>query len=229
MIVAGIVGATLVIVVSTFVVLNPILFGMDTGVDLENIFVFDKHFMLDNELMLVQDKIGDDFEAYRNHCLRVMTFTQYFMPESVYEAYPNAMNIVAMAIAFHDVALWTDGTLDYLGPSAAQMEFLVQKEGIWEQEQVTIAQQIILWHHKVTDYTGGATDAINDMVNAVRKADWADFTMGILRSDMPAPLIEAAFHKVPEAGFHKRLMAMGPRLSPNSILGQLAVLKIFKW
>ena len=73
MIIAGIIGATLAIVISTFVVLNPMLFGMDTGVDLTNIFVFDKHFMLDNELMLVQDKIGDDFEAYRNHCLRVIS------------------------------------------------------------------------------------------------------------------------------------------------------------
>jgi len=229
MMIAAILGASFVVLLSAFAVSNPWLFGLDTGVDLSNIGVFNQHYMLDGELKMVKEDIGADFEAYRNHCLRVLTFTQFFIPPSVFEVYPNAMNIVSMALAFHDVALWTDGALDYIDPSVAQMELHVRKEGIWDQEQIDIAKEIILWHHKVTPYNGGSSEAINDIVNAVRKADWADASWGVIRWNLPAPLFEAAYQKIPEAGFHMILAGMGARLSPDSYLGQLAPLKIFKW
>ena len=169
-----------------------------------------------------------------------MSFAKYLMPDFVYDEYPNAMNIVAMALAYHDVALWTDGKLNYLEPSARQMELHTAKEGVFEENHISIARQIIMEHHKFTDYhskntqndsgqiaaSGAAVDAI---VNAVRKADWTDATVGIVRFEVPAALLEAAYAKIPEAGFHVMLAGMGGRLSPNSILGQLDVLKILKW
>jgi hypothetical protein len=221
-------GSMLAIMAMTFVVLNPMLFGLDTGVDLAQFHVWEQHHMLDMELASVKHLIGDDFDAYRNHCLRVMTFTGFFLPETVRELYPNIMNIVGMAVAFHDVGLWTDKRLDYLDPSVEQMEYYVQKVGIWDQEQIDIAKQIILWHHKVGGYKGGESEAINDIVNAVRKADWADATMGVFRSSLPAPLVEAAYAKLPSLGFHEILMGMLKRLSPNSTMGQLKILDIFR-
>jgi hypothetical protein len=221
-------GSMVAIMAMTFVLWNPMLFGLDTGVDLTQFHVLEQHFMLDGELASVKHLIGDDFDAYRNHCLRVMTFTGFFLPQTVREVYPNAMNIIGMAVAFHDVGLWTDKRLDYLDPSVEQMEFYVKKEGIWDQEQIDIAKQIILWHHKVGAYKGGESQAINDIVNAVRKADWADATMGVIRSRLPAPLVEAAYAKLPSLGFHEMLMGMLQRLSPNSWKGQLKILDIFR-
>ena len=227
---AAIVGGLLAIGAGTFVVLNPLLFGFETGVPHDKFFVYTKHFMLDGELELVRPNIPEqDFERYRNHCLRVMTFTKHHLPEFVFEEYPNAMNIVAMAVAYHDVGLWTDGELNYLEPSAKRMEFHATKEAVFEEKHIDIARQIIMQHHKLTHYSGDSSEAVNAIVNAVRKADWADATFGIIRFDLPAALLEAAYAKVPEGGFHKMLAGMGPRLSPNSTLGQLAVLNIFKW
>ena len=218
--------------VGTFALLNPFLFGIRTGVPHDSHFVYTKHFILDGEL----DRVGahipeDDLERYRNHCLRVLSFAKFHMPDFVFEAYPNAMNIVAMALAYHDVALWTDGELNYLEPSAKRMESYVGAEGVFDDKQVAIAREIIMQHHKYTDYSSSeeSNKSIDAMVNAVRKADWADATVGVIRFDLPASLLEAAYAKVPEAGFHAMLAGMGSRLSPHSLIGQLEVLRILKW
>ena len=66
-------------------------------------------------------------------------------------------------------------------------------------------------------------------MNAVRKSDWADFTFGIIRWTLPPSHTEITLREIPEIGFHNILFGMGPRLSPNSIIGQLDVLKILRW
>lgn len=66
-------------------------------------------------------------------------------------------------------------------------------------------------------------------VNAVRRGDWADATIGIVRSGLPAAYLEQAYTQVPESGFHLMLAGMTGCLSPNSIVGQFQVLKILKW
>jgi hypothetical protein len=215
-----------------FAAFNPLLFRIRTGVPHDTHFVYSKHFILDGELERFRSKIPpDDFEGYRNHCLRVMSFAKFHMPEYVYEEYPNAMNIVAMALAYHDVGLWTDGELNYLEPSAKRMESYVEAEGVFDEKQIAIAREIIMQHHKFTDYSSSdkSSKAIDAMVNAVRKGDWADATVGIIRFGLPASLLEAAYAKVPEAGFHAMLAGMGSRLSPHSLVGQLEVLKILRW
>lgn len=217
--------------VGTFAVFNPFLFGIRSGVPHDSHFVYTKHFILDGELDRVRAHIPeDDFERYRNHCLRVLSFAKFHMPEFVYEEYPNAMNIVAMALAYHDVALWTDGELNYLEPSAKRMESYIEAEGVFDDKQIAIAREIIMQHHKYTDYSSSkvSNKSIDAMVNAVRKADWADATVGIIRFGLPASFLEAAYAKVPEAGFHAMLAGMGSRLSPRSLVGQLEVLKILK-
>ena len=212
-----------------FAAFNPILFGIRTGVPHDTHFVYSKHFILDGELERLLEYIPpDDFEGYRNHCLRVMSFAKFHMPEYVYEEYPNAMNIVAMALAYHDVGLWTDGELNYLEPSAKRMESYIKAEGVFEEKQIAIAREIIMQHHKFTDYSS-SSKAVDAMVNAIRKADWADATVGIIRFGLPASLLEAAYAKVPEAGFHAMLADMGSRLSPQSLVGQLEFLKILRW
>jgi hypothetical protein len=78
MIVASIIGVVLAILISIFVALNPILFGLDTGVTVNTreIFVFDKHVILDGQLEILAAELGDHFDGYRNHCLRPITRIQ---------------------------------------------------------------------------------------------------------------------------------------------------------
>jgi hypothetical protein len=207
---------------------NPMLFGQRTGDSHDGIPIYKHSPDLDDELFGLAGVIGSDFQAYRNHCLRVLTFTKYFLPEWVEKELPEAMELAAMAIAYHDVALWTDKALDYLDPSAAQLETALT--GKVTDKEMAIMKELILQHHKVTDFSSETLGKAGDaLVNAVRKADWTDFTMGIVRFGMPAAVVEAAYDGIAEAGFHKMLTGLGPRLSPDSLVGQLASFKIFKW
>ena len=230
--------AVLAIATGIFVAQNPFLFGLSTKDGSERYFVYYEDVVLDRELSFVRSYIPDaDFEAYRNHCLRVMTFAKYFLSSSSEKekdfSEENVMKVIAMAVAYHDVALWTDGKLDYLEPSIRQMYHYVWKEGIFSEDDIDLAREIINQHHKFTNFKSkkksSSSKSFDTIVNAVRKADWADFTYGIVRFQLPSSLLEDAYAKVPEAGLHQMLATFGPRLSPDSILGQLKVLRILKW
>ncbi|KAL7487012.1 hypothetical protein ACHAW6_012602, partial [Cyclotella cf. meneghiniana] len=153
------------------------------------------------------------------------------------------MDIIAFALAYHDIALWTDGELSYLEPSVAVMERDLRENlsirGLFRPplttEEKLIAREIIMQHHKISPFTVSKADSNvpmgiegEQMVNAVRKGDWVDATMGIVKHGISADILEAAYAEIPEAGFHYMLLGMGSRLSPDSIIGQLKVLKILK-
>jgi hypothetical protein len=134
--------------------------------------------------------------------------------------------LVAVALAHHDSALWTAKTLNYLEPSAKQLD---GKAGQYNEQEIDIMKDIVLYHHKVTDYKSNRSSSADELVNAVRKADWADATIGVVRFGLPAVLLEAAYDLIPEAGFHMMLVDIMPKLSPDSLVGQLDLMKIFKW
>lgn len=264
------------VLVALFVASNRLLFGLSTGElsDEHKAFIKPKDDVLNYYLEKHKKQIGEDYEPYKNHCLRVLAFTKYFLAQDNITLEPRAYNIIAMALAYHDIALWTDGALDYLDPSVSQMKKRVteemqrnhQQEGDdaiinmpkvldWSsflEEASEIATAIILQHHKLTSYTHKNNsdneensikgeskknqsekmkemEYINDIVNAVRKADWADATVGLVRFGLPQSVLGAAYEAIPEAGFHNVLLNMGGRLSPDSLVGQLDVLKILKF
>lgn len=268
--------ALLAIAAALFVANNRMLFGLSTGPVPEDFaaFVTPKDEALEYYLEKHQKEIGKDYEAYRGHCLRVLSFTKYFLSLENIQLDPRIFNIIAMALAYHDIGLWTDKELNYLEPSVVQMTKRVleemklskQNEGDeggsivymphrfhWStfEEDSDIASTIIMEHHKFTSYdhysnnnqneseeggNGGnqqpvsiRVDHMNEIVNAVRKADWADATMGVIRFGLPQSLLGAAYEAIPDAGFHNCLLNMGSRLSPDSIRGQMEVLKILKW
>eukprot|EP00934_Nitzschia_sp_Nitz4_P004163 Nitzschia sp. Nitz4//scaffold174_size87051//45116//45805//NITZ4_005110-RA/size87051-processed-gene-0.89-mRNA-1//-1//CDS//3329538875//4153//frame0 len=207
---------------------NPLLFGQSTGVSPNDFEVIDHDSFLDDELFPLTKYLGKEFGAYRNHCLRVLTFTKYFLDDSVLQELPEAMELAAVALAYHDIALWSDQKLDYLEPSVAQLEVAMARSN-YTKTQVDIMKDIITEHHKVTAFTSTHGPAADALINAVRMADWSDATMGVVRFDMPAGLLELAYKQIDEAGFHMILADIGPRLSPGNITGQLEVLNIFRW
>jgi hypothetical protein len=206
---------------------NPMLFGKRTGETHDGFTIYKHSPDLDDELFGLAEKIGSDFSGYRNHCNRVLTFTNYFLPEWVSKELPEAMELAAVALAYHDVGLWTDKALNYLEPSVAQLEKALHDK--YSATELAIMKDIVLQQLKVTDFTSDRGKAADALVNAVRKANWADLTMGIVRFGMPAALVEAAYDTIAEAGFHKMLMGLGSRFSPDNLVGQADILKIFKW
>lgn len=262
--------AVIVLLVGLFVSSNRLIFGLSTGLVQEEYasLVTHKDDVLDYYLEKHRKQLGEDYEAYRGHCLRVLSFTKYFLSLKNIQLEPRTFSIVAMALAYHDIGLWTDKELNYLTPSVSQMtkrvleEMAVSKQnegddGVvympmrfhWStfEEDSVIASTIIMEHHKLTSYDHSSQQTnesekedgqpattlqieyINELVNAVRMADWADATMGLIRFGLPQNLLGAAYEAVPDAGFHNILFTMGSRLSPNSLRGQFEVLKILKW
>lgn len=218
----------------SFIQRNRMLFGLSSG-DLppdDTFHAFTEHIVLDTELDKFSVAVGDEMDAYRNHCLRVLSFAVAHLG-GVKMVSSKSVDVMALALAYHDLGLWSDGALDYLEPSARQLEAstreTVEDEDVFSANDIATARAIITEHHKLTDYHSDDKGINANLVNAIRKGDWADFTIGIVRFGLPAGFVESAYTKIPEAGFHMILTTMGGRLSPDSLMNQLAILSIFKW
>lgn len=246
------------VLIGQFIRQNPLLLGRSVGsanLPLNETFtVYTSHPVLDAILQHHKQEIGSaDYDKYRNHCLRVLSFAGYYYRHS-YTTKDKAtasstlppwndhiLNVMALALAYHDIGLWTAGALDYLEPSVATMnrdflladteESTISLPATFSDADLATARIMILQHHKYREWKKHPKFVeINEAaINAVRCGDWADATMGVIRTGLPTAYLEQAYTVIPEAGFHAMLAAMGGRLSPDSLVGQLDVLKILKW
>lgn len=147
------------------------------------------------------------------------------------------------------------GTLDYLDPSVQLMKWdqdqLVQAQNtkkdesesvspilrISPEDDLEIGTQIILQHHKFMPWTAeaqspneGHTQKMEALVNAIRCADWADATLGVVRfRGLSLNYMAYVYRHLPEAGFHETLGLLTSRISPTSWLDRLEILRILKW
>jgi hypothetical protein len=247
-----------------FIQQNPLLFGkhglgifpsFSSGGDHSppmRVRLFREHRALDAILSSHRSELGDeDYDKYRNHCLRVLTMAVYHLEQpkqtmkqnnkddeasfSVNHVDPRDITVLAVALAYHDLGLWTARKLDYLQPS---VQIMLQEQANLEEdsdiplltpsERETV-RQIILQHHKYTPYVAEDNAAHADLVNAVRMADWADATYGIIRFGIPTSVLEILYEQLPELGFHTMLQQMTSRLEPDSWKQRLQILNIFKW
>ena len=214
----------ILVLIAVFIQRNPLLFGRSVINGNSSYTIYTKNSVLDHHLKLFANEIGDDYDAYRNHYLRVLTFAKYHCGDRCGQ---REIDLMALALAYHDIGLWSDHQLSYLDPSAKQLHTHANDgSNRWTDEELVTANGIVMQHHKLTAWNGIEGDEI--LINSVRKGDWADATIGMIRYGLPPSLLGHAYTQLPEAGFHSILARMEGRLSPDSILGQLAVLSIFK-
>ena len=172
---------------------------------------------VENHLGKFRDMIGDDYEGYRNHIYRVLTYTMHFL-----DGDDNYISVIATALVYHDIGLWSAGTLAYLKPgvelSRKECEFM------FSTDSKNLLEAIILNHHKIWPVQG------SPIVEAVRKADWIDASYGVFNKGMPRKYIAAVQAAIPNAGFHKTLIEFGPRLHGSNVFAILSeIITIFKW
>jgi hypothetical protein len=150
---------------------------------------------LESKLTEFKSILGADYDGYKGHLYRVLTYTQHFRNND--ETY---LPLIAIALVYHDIGLWTDAELAYLEPSIAQghKDTIVQA---YSPEEQRLFDDIIFWHHKITDFHGPH----EDIVNAVRKADWIDANMGMISKGMPREHIAKVMLEIPTDGFHQTL------------------------
>jgi hypothetical protein len=153
--------------------------------------------ILDELLRTHVDVIGRDFAGYRNHTYRVVNLcVAQSSPD------PEQLEKITIAAAFHDMGIWTDGTFDYLAPSAGLARAYLIKTG--RAEWTTEISEMILEHHKISRYRGAPLA----LVEPFRRSDWVDVTRGLVTFGLSRSLLRDIFSMWPSAGFHKRLVEL---------------------
>lgn len=172
------------------------------------------HVLLDTLLANYATQLGGDHQAYRNHCYRVFNFCHALHGEA------QALDRIAVALAFHDLGIWTHGTLDYLGPSRDLAEAYLREHGLddWH-EDVTA---MIDWHHRMRS----ADDVGGRLAEHFRRADWIDVSLGLRRFGLPRSFVRQVRQHFPNAGFHRRLLVLGSR---RFLRHPLSPLPMFRW
>jgi hypothetical protein len=153
--------------------------------------------ILDELLQAHAAPLGADFTAYRNHTYRVVNLGVALSAEE-----PERLQKMAIAAAFHDLGIWTDGTFDYLAPSVERASAYLAQSGraAWTPE----ISAMILEHHKISSYRGNPAW----LVEPFRRADWVDVSMGLRTFGLSRSLIREISSTWPSAGFHKRLVQL---------------------
>jgi hypothetical protein len=163
--------------------------------------------------------IGKDYDGYRNHVYRTITYAMHFLDQSQ-ELEP----LVETAFVYHDIGLWTDRALAYLEPSEAVALEDNQKYG-WGLDPDAL-RGAIHWHHKVFRYRGDH----QELIEACRKADWIDATKGWVRNGLSRSAIAKVESAFPNCGFHQSLMRLAREYGGSTIVGGFKVTRgIVKW
>jgi hypothetical protein len=136
------------------------------------------------------------FEGYRNHAHRIQNFVRAISSPSAEDEEKTAI-----AAAFHDLCAF-DG-LDYLEPSIGEASRYLRETGRepWDREVAFM----IAFHHRMRPYRGECAR----LVEPFRRADWNDFTMGLVRGGIPRELRKAADAEFPVADFIPKAVIKG--------------------
>ena len=153
--------------------------------------------ILDELLDMHAAALGRDFTAYRNHTYRVVNLCVVQSSGA-----REQLDKLAIAAAFHDMGIWTDGTFDYLAPSVTLATNYLLHSG--REEWTAEISAMILEHHKISRYRGDPSW----LVEPFRRSDWVDVTRGLITFGLTRRLLREVFSTWPSAGFHKRLVQL---------------------
>jgi hypothetical protein len=143
--------------------------------------------------------LGSDYDAYRNHTYRVVNVCAALSSRA-----PEQLEKMAIAVAFHDLGIWTDHTFDYLQPSMRRARAHLAQTG--KTEWADEIEAMILEHHKLRPYQAESDPAW--LVEPFRKADWVDVSFGLVAFGLPRRFLRDLFATFPDSGFHKRLVQL---------------------
>lgn len=143
-----------------------------------------------------RDAIGSAFDGYRGHVYRVFNVCLQLRACNDEER-----RKLAIALAFHDIGLWSAQTVDYLPPSEAEAAAWLASHGLasWTDE----IRLMIGLHHRLRSWRDPATP----LVEVLRRADLIDFSLGAVRAGVPRAFLRRLSAAFPNAGFHRFLFA----------------------
>jgi hypothetical protein len=159
--------------------------------------------------------IGRDLVGYRNHVYRVANICLSLTTDA-----GDVIERVGIAAVFHDLGIWTHHTFDYIEPSVELARAHLGRTGRepWTDEVTAMIRE----HHKISRDAGH----MGPLVEAFRRADWADVSRGILARGIPRGLIGGLFAEWPSAGFHARLVQLSWARLKSHPLSPLPMLRL---
>ncbi len=182
---------------------------------MDTVRVIKQHDIIDGILYDWETALGNDFDRYKNHVYRVfnlcMTFNHYRAEDEM---------LIAVAACFHDLAIWSKQTFDYLEPSVEEMKTYIGAQGLGVNLN-TIAL-MIRFHHKIRPYKGEQERIVENF----RKADLTDVTQGRVRFGLSTESINLLRDTFPYLGFHRLLKIMSIK---NFLKRPFRPLPMFKW
>jgi len=176
--------------------------------------VIPEFLLLDELFAPYRQMLGVDYDGYRNHCLRVFNFCCVLAGKNA-----DAEKI-AIAAFFHDIGIWSDNTVDYIRPSQVLARRYLEKtnRAAWGDE----IEAMIGEHHKVSTYKLNSSW----LVEPFRKADWIDLSAGLLRCRLPDDFVTNVILAFPNAGFHKKLLALSVERLKSHPFNPLPMMKL---
>ncbi|TLU87767.1 MAG: HD domain-containing protein [Chlorobium sp.] len=177
--------------------------------------VIPQSILLDEVLSTYRQQLGLDYDAYRNHCMRVFNFCMAFAGDQA-----DGEDKIAIAALFHDLGIWSDSTFDYIVPSQLLARRYLEKSG--QTEWIDEIEAMIGEHHKITRYRKNESW----LVEAFRKADWIDLSGGLLRFRLPDDFVTDVLEAFPNAGFHKKLVMLSSERLKTHPFSPLPMMKL---
>ena len=171
--------------------------------------------------------LGTDLVPYRNHAYRVVNFCAALATvrsraeesrASTHE--PGALAKMTIAVAFHDLGIWTDQTFDYLAPSMRLAREHLSAHG--QEAWIPEVEAMILEHHRVR----AVREHPGWLVEAFRQADWVDVTYGARSFGLPRSLVRDCFAHFPDQGFHRRLVQLTLQRVKSHPLSPLPMMRL---
>ncbi len=168
--------------------------------------------LIDEILNDWHEELGDSFDGYRNHVYRMVNFTY-----ALADLGPDERDKVAVAGAFHDIGIWPGDNFDYLCPSIDRSRNYLDAACLnrWSDD----VARMISEHHKLRRVTG------DRLVEAFRRGDLVDFSLGILGQGLPRTFIREVKDAFPNAGFHRSLIRTACRWIVRHPLRPVPVVK----
>jgi hypothetical protein len=177
--------------------------------------VIEEHIPLIDEILdNWKTVIGRDYPGYRNHVYRMVNFCF-----ALQDCTSDERHKVIIAGCLHDLGIWANDTFDYLSPSVVLAKTFLQQNGLthWSRE----IELMIDLHHKLRPYR----DARYPLVEVFRKGDLVDFSLGLVKCGLPAAYVKSVQRRIPDAGFHKRLVQLELGWFPKHPFNPIPVLK----
>lgn len=154
--------------------------------------------LVEEILATFRETIGEDYIPYRNHVYRVVNLCY-----EVGDWDDNQKEKIQIAACFHDIGIWTGPSLDYLPPSIEAAEAYLSNVG--KENWIPEVSQMIDMHHCIKS----CENSEFPLVEAFRRADIADFSLGLFGMGLPRTLISTLKKEFPNNGFHRLLLRLG--------------------